>query len=190
MHMDLEDRVRWCECNVCKRTRKERRMLRRLVIMLGVFVFALVVAVSFVVHASAAPSGKWRLHADVLARILVAEADGSEADWAAILWTLNHRLERYGDTPERTMLYSATVRSSLERPRKIHLVATDQQSSLRKNQLLSALGYVRLWINGGVMDPCPDALHWHGTSDSQPSWFEPITCGETRNTFGKVRKKL
>lgn len=192
MHMDIEDRARWCKCDTCTSRRevdaqraRESMALIRLVVFVGILVFALMVALA--AHAYAAPSGKWRLHEDVLARIVVAEADGSESDWAAILWTLNHRLERYGDTPERTMLYSTTVRSNAERPKGIHQV--DLQSAPRKNQLLKALGYVRTWINGGISDPCPDSLHWHGIGDSRPGWFELISCGPTRNSFGKVRRK-
>jgi hypothetical protein len=155
--------------------------------------FVLAMSVAFLAAVSQAqafvhPSGAWRGHEDVLSRVLVAEADRSVYDWAAILWTLQHRLDRYGDTPSRIMSYSATLKSDAARPRSIR-VLTPGDASARGRQVAAARAYVEDWIRGRVMDPCPDSLHWHGIADSRPRWFQLVDCGTTKNSFGKVRSK-
>lgn len=134
------------------------------------------------------PSGSWRGHEDMLTRVLIAEADESENDWAAILWTLEHRRERYGESPSVIMRYSAPTKSNAKRPAAIRAI-TSTEAGRRGDQYRRASGYVAGWLRGHVVDPCPASLHWHGIGDSRPRWFEPIYCGATRNHFGRVRSK-
>lgn len=174
------------------------RMERDLLISYGLYTLAAVLLVVALVIVSLAatspakafitPSGAWRGHEDMLARVLIAEADESEADWAAILWTLEHRRDRYGESPSVIMRYSAPTKSNAKRPALIRAI-TATEAGRRGEQYRRASGYVASWIRGRVVDPCPTSLHWHGIGDSRPRWFEPIYCGATRNHFGRVRSK-
>lgn len=133
------------------------------------------------------PSHQWSGYQDVLARVLIAEADGSRGDWAAISWTLEHRRERFDESPDRIMRYSTTLRSGAKRPREVHALTESLATGARARQYRDALAFVASWVRGNVPDPCPDAIHWYGIGDSRPDWFADVSCGVTRNTFGKNR---
>lgn len=186
MHMEVGPR-KGCGCEGCRRFRDTQRLFRLIALVFSLAVLTLAAVLCIKAHASTGPSQRWRGYERALARIVVAEADGSVQDWSAILWTLDHRIVRYGDTPARTMSYSATTHSPLPRAQSIHLVGITNQANPWGDHLVTALAHVKAWMQGSVPDPCPEALHWHGTCDSTPGWFEQVICGETRNSFGKLR---
>lgn len=133
-----------------------------------------------------AAASEWRAYRDPLARVLVAEADGHALDWQAMLWVLEHRRDRSGAEPRDVLLYSATLRGATARVREIHGIE-GERSAARTRQLEAATAFVQRWLDGHVYDPCPSATDWHGIADHQPGWFEPVFCGVTRNTFGRLR---
>lgn len=150
-------------------------------------VLALACATTSPVSAFARPSPEWAQHADTLARVLVAEADGSRADWSAMLWVLEHRREQSGALASQVLRYSRTLQSTTQRTRRIHELPRSELSSARARQLADAIDHVHAWIAGGVPDPCPGADHWRGLTDSEPDWFSPVSCGPTRQIFGTAR---
>jgi hypothetical protein len=145
-------------------------------------------ALTLGVHgAEARPGDGWAAHADTLARVCVAEADGSQADCAAILWTLEHRRQVTGAPVASVIVYSATLKLPNERAERIHTLSLEELHPLRARQIREARMLVDAWLEGRVKDPCPSATHWRGTSDAHPSWLVEVDCGGTRNTFGRTK---
>lgn len=46
---------------------------------------------------------------------------------------------------------------------------------------------VQAWGKGELEDPCPEALHWGGTTDRPRRYWKAIECGITKNTFYRHR---
>ena len=123
-----------------------------------------------------------------LARVLVGEADGSEPDWAAILWTLRHRQRRSGKDMETVLPCSSVLRADTTRSRQIMSLGTEspewgEHPVIRKKQWSAALVFVDAWARGEVRDPCPHALHWRGVNDTKPTGRVQVWCGTTKNEF-------
>jgi len=123
-----------------------------------------------------------------LARVLVGEADGSEPDWAAILWTLRHRQRRAGSDLQAVLPCSSVLRADTTRARQIMSLGTDapewgEHPLIRKKQWSDALAFVDAWARGDVRDPCPHALHWRGVNDTKPEGRVQVSCGSTKNEF-------
>lgn len=123
-----------------------------------------------------------------LARVLVGEADGAESDWAAILWTLEHRRERSGLSMEAISKYSAVLRADSDRSRRMRTLGTSapdfgELASVRQRHYVRALHFIDRWRAGAVKDPCPKSLHWGGYRDSKPPKRTTVICGPTMNEF-------
>lgn len=127
-----------------------------------------------------------------LARVLVAEADGSRPDWLAILWVLEHRRQRAHKagrprTLRETARYSALWRSRSPRAREIralgHADPEVPHGPRRARQWEAALRFVDTWAAGATRDPCPTATHW---DRQEPPWpWVRVGCGPTVNLFGR-----
>lgn len=159
-------------------------------------ILALATAAALVMPTPASGFGRppedWAKHTDTLARVLVAEADGSRADWAAILWVLEHRRGRSrSKSAARALNYSATLRKLNKRAAFIHTADASQSCTeacmraARARQFLDAFDFVRDWLAGHVPDPCPAATHWRGIDDPKREDHEVVACGPTRNIFGR-----
>lgn len=131
------------------------------------------------------PAPDWAQYHDTLARVLIAEADASTQDWAAIAWVLEHRRENADMSPAGALRYSATLRRSTPRTALIHsLGGADEVPRIRTRQFERAQLFVRAWQRGDIADPCPRATDFYGLSDSRPAWFVDVGCGRTLNVFG------
>ena len=134
-----------------------------------------------------ADDGNPRLRTE-LARVIVGEADGSRADWAAILWTLEHRRDRSdGLSLLAVAQYSVVLRVNTPRAIRIRSLGTERTDwgaspALRQKQWEQALAFVDEWLSGAILDPCPEAMHWD-ERETLHRRLTPVDCGETKNRF-------
>ena len=160
--------------------------------MKRIALIAILLGLAGAAHASTAgtPCARWAFHADTLARVLIAEADERPADWAAIAWTLDHRLrsgdKRCANDPAQIINYSATLRKLTDRVREFHVSDPAEMQRARARQYGRAFAFVRAWLKGKIPDPCPGSTDWRGVDDAHPDWMDEISCGSTINVFGSV----
>jgi hypothetical protein len=124
-----------------------------------------------------------------LARELVAEADFSLPDHAAIAWVLADRWQRvrgsesFGDYVQR---YSSLAKPPhTARKREIRALPWGRSEAPHGREGWDRLGgWLEAWSRGSVPHPCPGARHWGGPRvDRFPSRAVTVVCGETKNRF-------
>lgn len=121
-----------------------------------------------------------------LARVIVGEADGSRADWAAILWTLRHRQQASGLSLIAVAQYSVILHVDTVRAKRVRSLGTKEADwgelpRLRRKQWADALAFVDEWMKGLIPDPCPESMHWD--EPDAPKSLTPVDCGPTKNRF-------
>ena len=122
-------------------------------------------------------------------RMLCGEADGSVADWHAILWTVQRRADRHGmSLPAMARAYSAPLRghggARGRWVRALPVLPTPGYAATWRG----ALETVRAYRRGAVADPCARAsFHFGSVADVRARFPRavPIDCGvpEGGNVF-------
>lgn len=168
-----------------------------------------IVAVLFTspVQALVLPEDQWNDDvALLLARAVVAEADWSTRDHAAIAWVLKRRWEaRVKRDPEWTFLdqvkkYCAAMRRKARTKRHVWIHAlspdgaeprgwfTDVSWDKYRPAWEGVLEFTHRWARGEVSDPCRHrAIHWGGTMDRPSKLLRRVNCGKTDNIFYALR---
>ncbi|HVZ37345.1 MAG TPA: hypothetical protein VG963_33215 [Polyangiaceae bacterium] len=136
------------------------------------------------------PSSEWNEATQLtLAQVMVGEADWSEPDHVAIAFVLARRWQQYRDKRghisfRRYMqLYSSAMKVETERARWVRALPWGELSGRHAGSWAAVRKLVKAWGLGEVEDPCPEALHWGGTTDRPRPYWQAIRCGSTRNTF-------
>jgi len=152
------------------------------------------------------PEVEWTPEARItLARAVVAEADWSTRDHAAIAWVLKRRWEqRQKVQPQWTFLdqvnaYCAGMKSDTERSRWFRDLPEDPYGAppdhwpykrawnTYQADWARVLRLVDAWQRGAVRDPCRGrAMHWGSSEDSErpaAGKWSLVQCGATLNLF-------
>jgi hypothetical protein len=159
------------------------------------------------------PDSQWNSQTHVwLARAMVAEAGWlAERDHVAIAYVLARRWRnmserwpttRFIDVVRRYCAGLGDYHSSFTRRQLwIRALSPDiaepegwpAQVSWRRHSMLWRDALVRSaeWAGGILRDPCRGrAEHWGGTIDSPRGRMVPVDCGETENTFYRLKADL
>lgn len=154
--------------------------------LLQILLCALCWNVGFQASAYLRPSIQWRGHEEQLARVLLAEADDSRPDWAALLWVLEHRSQEIGESPDRADRGGRFVSGAS--PGGSHLRLISEAEARRRGLTRVAHQFVLEWLDGDVPDPCPGALYFWRLNVTWEG-IERLSCGATRNRFGRDRRE-
>lgn len=140
--------------------------------------------------AGGAPARDWGPPADVLARALIAEADGSRADYAPLLAALQTRADRVGSTPARIAVrYCRVFRARSPTPRMVEILALPgTMPRARVTMWGRARAAVDRWLAGDHASGCERAPSHFGDrlGDARLAlrmrWRE-VDCGRTANLY-------
>ena len=130
-----------------------------------------------------------------LARALVAEADGSTADYAPMMSVYQYHADRVGTSPARiARAYSRAYRARVVTSRIAKVLAMPGvMSAARRRQWGSAMAVVVAWLAGDRAHGCQSQPHHFGDRRGDTAraiaagWVEVVCPGSTTQAYWRQR---